>query len=229
MAEVLITLGIIGVVASLTMPSLIANHRKEVLKTELKKAYSELQQVNLSFINDEEMNMCEYDWMLVDSGLEVMAASKELSRKFIKYYQGNGEYIYNLGIDNIKTISGGNAHTSYFDDGSVADLRKRTFYFEYGETSRKKCPIITVDINGYYKLPNQLGVDMFAFRPTENGKVIPLGNPSTLNDAANGSSTFTECSKTSTSSFNGMGCAYWAVTDINPEDKTKSYWKDFIK
>lgn len=107
LAEVLITLGIIGVVASLTMPSLIANHRKEVLKTELKKAYSELQQVNLSFINDEEMNMCEYDWMLVDSGLEVMAASKELSRKFIKYYQGNGEYIYNLGIDNIKPYPAG--------------------------------------------------------------------------------------------------------------------------
>lgn len=175
------------------------------------------------------MNMCEYNWMLVDSGLTVMTASKDLSKKFIKYYNGNGEYINNLGIANIKTISGGTAHTSYFDDGSVADLQKRTFYFEYGTPDSKKCPIITVDINGYYKRPNQLGVDMFAFRPTKNGKVIPLGNPSTINDSENGSSSFTECSKTGTSNFNGMGCAYWAVTDINPEDKTKSYWKDFIK
>ena len=211
------------------MPSLISNHRKEVLKTEINKTYTELHHLHLSFINVEEINMREYDSMRVDSGLDVMAASKELSRKFITYYQGNGEYISNLGIDNVKTISGGNAHTSYFDDGSVADLRKRTFYFEYGEPSRKKCPIITVDVNGYHKRPNQLGVDMFAFRPTQNGKVIPLGAPSTGNDAANGSSPFTECSKTGTSNSNGMGCAYWANIDVNPDDNTKTYWKDFIK
>ena len=34
LAEVLITLGIIGVVAAMTMPALIANHRKTVLKTQ---------------------------------------------------------------------------------------------------------------------------------------------------------------------------------------------------
>lgn len=32
LAEVLITLGIIGVVAALTMPALIANHRKTVVE-----------------------------------------------------------------------------------------------------------------------------------------------------------------------------------------------------
>ena len=40
LAEVLITLGIIGVVAALTMPSLIANYQKMVLKNQFKKAYS---------------------------------------------------------------------------------------------------------------------------------------------------------------------------------------------
>lgn len=37
LAEVLITLGIIGVVAALTMPSLIAEHQKNKLLQELKK------------------------------------------------------------------------------------------------------------------------------------------------------------------------------------------------
>lgn len=44
LAEVLITLGIIGVVAALTIPTLIANHQKEVVGTRLKKFYSSFNQ-----------------------------------------------------------------------------------------------------------------------------------------------------------------------------------------
>ena len=40
LAEVLITLGIIGVVAAMTMPSLIANYQNRVLLTAVKKTYS---------------------------------------------------------------------------------------------------------------------------------------------------------------------------------------------
>ncbi len=43
LAEVLITLGIIGVVASLTLPSVIANYKEKVLVTQVQKAYSEMQ------------------------------------------------------------------------------------------------------------------------------------------------------------------------------------------
>ena len=45
LSEVLITLGIIGVVASLTMPSLIKNYRHRVLKTQFAKSYSILSQI----------------------------------------------------------------------------------------------------------------------------------------------------------------------------------------
>ncbi len=45
LAEVLITLGIIGVVAAMTLPSLISNHRKHVVETSLKKSYSVLSQM----------------------------------------------------------------------------------------------------------------------------------------------------------------------------------------
>lgn len=51
LAEVLITLGIIGVVAALTMPSLIVKYEKQRTLTQLKKAYSEIAQaVKLSEI-----------------------------------------------------------------------------------------------------------------------------------------------------------------------------------
>lgn len=44
LAEVLITLGIIGIVAALTMPSLIAHHRKVATASKLKKFYSTMEQ-----------------------------------------------------------------------------------------------------------------------------------------------------------------------------------------
>ena len=45
LAEVLITLGIIGVVAALTLPSVIQSYKKQVTVNQLKKAYSTLGQV----------------------------------------------------------------------------------------------------------------------------------------------------------------------------------------
>ena len=45
LAEVLITLGIIGVVAALTIPSLISNYQDKQFKTAYKKAYSDISQV----------------------------------------------------------------------------------------------------------------------------------------------------------------------------------------
>ena len=45
MAEVLITLGIIGIVASMTMPGLMGAYRKKVVETQLQKAFSTLAQV----------------------------------------------------------------------------------------------------------------------------------------------------------------------------------------
>lgn len=44
LAEVLITLGIIGVVAAMTMPVLVSNYRKNVVETRLKKFYSSMNQ-----------------------------------------------------------------------------------------------------------------------------------------------------------------------------------------
>ena len=45
LAEVLITLGIIGVVAALTIPSLINNYKAQRLRTQFLKSYSTIQQV----------------------------------------------------------------------------------------------------------------------------------------------------------------------------------------
>ena len=236
LAEVLITLGIIGVVAAMTMPALIANHRKTVLKTQFKKAYSELQQVNQNFIKDYDMNICEYNWQMWDETKNGYASSKATSDAFIKYYTGDGtSKSLILGSNQIKNLTGTKTvPQTLFDDGGAVDIQKRTFYFEFG-ISNSKCPIISVDVNGYYKRPNQLGVDIFSFRPTKDGKIIPIGNPQTINDQINGSAVLGNnhsctCTKKETDSItNGVCCAYWASIDINPDDNSKAYWKSFIQ
>lgn len=236
LAEVLITLGIIGVVAAMTMPTLIANHRKTVLKTQFKKAYSELQQVNQNFIKDYDMNICEYNWQMWDETKSGYASSKATSDAFIKYYTGDGtSSSQTQGFNQIKNLTGDKTVAgTLFDDGGAIDMQKRTFYFEYAVTN-VNCPVITVDINGYYKMPNQMGVDVFSFRPTQNGKIIPLGNPDTVNDQINGSAVLNNqhsctCTKKENNSItNGVCCAYWASIDVNPDDNSKTYWKDFIR
>lgn len=58
LAETLITLGIIGVVAALTLPSLIQNYKKKLVETKLKETYSILSQMMQSSIaeNGESIN-----------------------------------------------------------------------------------------------------------------------------------------------------------------------------
>lgn len=52
LAEVLITLGIIGVVAAMTMPALISNHKKMVFKNQYKKLYSTIYQAYTKSVFD---------------------------------------------------------------------------------------------------------------------------------------------------------------------------------
>ena len=220
----------------MTMPALIANHRKTVLKTQFKKTYSELQQVNQNFIKDYDMNLCEYNWQMWDETKGGYTSSKATSDAFIKYYNGSGSSSSQTqGFNQIKNLTGDKTVAgTLFDDGGAIDMQKRTFYFEYAVTN-VNCPVITVDINGYYKMPNQMGIDVFSFRPTQNGKIVPLGNPDTVNDQINGSAVLNNqhsctCTKKENNSItNGVCCAYWASIDVNPDDNSKTYWKDFIR
>lgn len=62
LAEVLITLGIIGVVAAMTIPTLISKNQKRVIEAKLKEDYSIIQQVIKSNEgNDVDMGMLLYD------------------------------------------------------------------------------------------------------------------------------------------------------------------------
>lgn len=76
LAEVLITLGIIGVVAALTIPTLIQSYKKREIETSLQKIYSTVNQA----IKKAELDYGEYEnWEFTSDG------SNALDQYFIPY------------------------------------------------------------------------------------------------------------------------------------------------
>jgi hypothetical protein len=102
-----------------------------------------------------------------------------------------------------------NLYMSMFDDGQFVLPDGSFILIDNGGGSNYL--FISIDVNGYKKGPNRLGQDLFMFQiRNSDGKLVPMGAP--------GSSGRT-CSTTSTSSMNGEGCTYKALTE-------KDYFKN---
>ena len=81
LAEVLITLGIIGVVAALTLPSFIYNHRKQVVESRLKKFYTTFNQAIILSENDNgEITTWE------DLDLSTLTGAEEWFNRYLAKY-----------------------------------------------------------------------------------------------------------------------------------------------
>ena len=109
LAEVLITLGIIGVVAALTMPSLIANHTKSVVEARLEKFYSSMNQA---------IRMAELDYGPRETWFEDNN-DPALQEAWIKKYIV--PYMNVVKTDTIR-MGSENYFTVYFSDGSAAAM-----------------------------------------------------------------------------------------------------------
>ena len=153
LAEVLITLGIIGVVAAMTMPVLIQNHQKTVTVTSLKKFYSILSQAYSASVADNGL-MREWDTSLFENG------NKELSKKlFDKYFSP-----YLKVMDECKSIDQCTlfTHTNINKIPVYILADGMTFSFSPAYNNDLVGPYIyiIVDINGN-KGPNKTGRDIF--------------------------------------------------------------------
>lgn len=108
LAEVLITLGVIGIVAALTMPALVANYQKKVLVTRMQKinaiwatAGSVLEAEGLG--QDRSMLTTNYsldeieEWWNVNFAEQIKTVNtKKLSRGLtVAFPDGSGAFFYN--------------------------------------------------------------------------------------------------------------------------------------
>ena len=211
LAEVLITLGIIGVVAAMTMPVIIQNARGKVLQTQLKKAYSILSQTTQQFINDEQQ---------IPNPQNCSNPESDFLKPLSKYFNG-GTYcsksecseIFNKIITTYKNypknnvINGTGSFENCLDDGFITTNDSMLIIFDKGTCVSDRF-LFTVDINGINKNPNAFGHDLFVFEiAPETGSVIPAGG---INSKYNDDS---RCSKLNSYGSSGTGCTAKALID----------------
>ena len=213
LAEVLITLGIIGVIAALTLPTLIANKKAKELEVALKKNASILQQA-VMMINLEDGEDLAHT---VNGGRTLKGKLKPHLNvlKDCGYGTEISSCVVNTGFEankdakNVyKTYNKTTEATNYlFDDGQLLLADGSLILIE--ESGGSFNMFISVDVNGYQKGPNLWGHDLFTFEITRDGKFLPMGAVGTSATAN------IYCSKTSTNNMNGMACTYKALTDPN--------------
>ena len=223
LAEVLITLGIIGVVAALTLPSLIQEKQHKQLEAQFKKGYSAIQQAvlraslehsDLGSLYNEDFNTNrvtesggEYIYEVLGKQFAGATTAKVAPSEVL-----NRIKTYNNNVLNTSNVTAATA----LDGGYISLPGQMDIFFETVLDL-----YITIDINGG-KGPNKLGYDIFTFVLGENDKLIPLGSPEAnkykfgvQGSPSDMSNLDVTCNINSNSNFNGYGCAYPATIDPN--------------
>ncbi len=103
LAEVLITLGIIGVVAAMTLPVLIDKHHKKVFVTQLKKGVNVIENSVRRFMLDESLEtLSDNEWELYASQIPkylTVTKAPESNLLYKEYNDGTTKfYVLNDGI-----------------------------------------------------------------------------------------------------------------------------------
>ena len=183
LAEVLITLGIIGIVAAMTIPTLISNYQEKVLENHFKKSYAMLNQALLSAQSQfGYLPRCYYEYGATNSAISQDCS--ELTEKFLAALKVTKKCDSNSfeqgcipeyrGVDDIlkeqhkddedywqdyATYNCGGFNTSTIRNRNKSYvLSDGTIIFFYNNAG---CKIIGLDINGK-KGPNKWGYDLFS-------------------------------------------------------------------
>lgn len=150
LAEVLVTLGVIGVVAAMTIPSISANANNKAFAAKLSTTITNLE---TAFSN-----------MMVDEGLADFSEIEDFSNisKFIKIVDSN---INVNDYGDIKFINGLNEPFSF--KNPIFMLKSGAIFTRIGLKE------LYIDVNGKDK-PNIIGRDVFYFILDEEGKIHPI-------------------------------------------------------
>lgn len=218
LAEVLITIGIIGVVSALTIPNLITNYKAKQLRSQFLKSYSLVQQAFKQMeADDVSLNPQDY----------VPPEHEQFYLTFMKYFNGamtcgTNAHGKNTPCYDSSLSTTADGYKSY--DGSVKIydiLDDGQFVLPDGtnimlENSRRPYILVSVDLNGYGNPPNRLGYDLFTFEFSD-GELKTMGDKGT---------SFTDerkyCNKNSNESYNGITCAHLAKTNSD-------YFKEIVR
>lgn len=216
LAEVLMTLTIIGVVASVTLPSLVNSTKDAELKTAWKKVYAELSQAFIHIVQ-EQGGSIKGSFPSDISGGE---SFKNAFKKYLKHTKecsgiaacggtGNGSGLdgcwHGIGkwsyLDGTKANGVGDVDSPYpgliLDNGMLVyfGISSYNCTYTYSATVNNACGWSYVDVNGF-KGPNKIGKDIFPLIYLEN-YVLPIGAKGNYENTCEGS----------TGVHSGMSCS----------------------
>lgn len=230
----LITLGIIGIVAALTLTALVTNIQNRGYVEGLKKNYSAIQQVTNKII-EEEGPPTAWSWTSAsstdNSGNDYIL---NLYKKHLKVVRACSDSIYscpeirelwrianNKQLITYKALNGETNPIGVFDcifcrsypmqleDGTFVGI---TFFSTPGQVlwGRPKM-YFTIDVNGA-KGPNKVGRDVFFLYMNHNdksGKILPYVNGVISGSGGGDFSQANTCDKDKS----GVSCAYRVITE----------------
>ena len=182
LAEVLITLVVIGIIAAITI-NIIFSNQDEAYRSGLKKSYSIMQQAL------KKAGINQITDVIFNSYMKVLKDCTRVS------CNTSGKPIQIKNLTGTATYSNMESNTRY----SCAVILQDGTYFRVPSISGDGSMTIITDVNGIHKGPNRLGKDAFVFKyDGPNDKLIPGG--------AEGSG-WSTCNKSDTTIDNGAGCA----------------------
>lgn len=216
LAEILITLGVIGIVAAMTMPVLVEKTKYKEFETRYKIANNLLHNVVNYFHSKDTMiygstyctatQNCNgqapiFTEVLAEGFSGIHALNKDYGRYAEdKYYNFSGNTNFNPGM---------------LDDGYMELKNGMSVIVESGTLSTQ--PIIFFDLNGTSVKPNRVGYDTFAFVIDKGDRVCPVGSRNCpTRGLAENVTDFTQskyCNPVSDNTQNGLTCGYFASID----------------
>ena len=218
LAEVLITLGVIGVVAAITMPTLIQKQNEKATVTRLKKAYSTFSQAYNMAVQEygtpdewgfSSLAYDQENGYLNDTNRNSSKIMFDIMSKHLKLVKtcAPGDTLECLGVNDKRNWIG------VLSDGTSFKLfpRKNDCSYKVGNTPQLEsvCGDIYVYLKGN-KPEQQRGIDQFAFYITKFG-ILPKGTTNDTGWPFNG----TCYSSTKEYGDYDEGCAAWVLYNEN--------------
>lgn len=235
LAEVLIAMIIVGVIAAITVPSILQSVQKRELAAAFKKSYSQLSDAfNLTIIDGYDIFVLNPTESRPDGDVDWNPEfARVVYSKYNKLQKIDGktkrEYAQKtrnfskkklVGVPQCSQLFAGSDAFIAMDGSAISIMQNcHSLWF-------------TIDTNGVSKGPNALGHDVFLFVAPANGKaLLPATSESEvkLNEDGkyvynNTSETKEKCSFKSQSDINGVTCATYAIIDKCPDGSGRGYW-----
>lgn len=174
LAEVMITMAVVGIVAAMTIPTLMNNYQRQTYATSLHKVYNEVTQAVQQAMTDKNADT------VTEAGLTSTSALNNWVRNYF-------DVAMDCSGDSTKCLAPNAEYTKMNKDTNFMDSRTGQNYFGlasgavirplYSKEGSKVFNIF-IDTNGK-KGPNILGRDSFFIGIYENGLVDDFKNNST--------------------------------------------------